>query len=121
MPIRFNMEENGAYLRIRVAGKLEEQDYAGLRQAFEKHLKEHGELRVLLDMTALEGWKPSGFWEEIKFDAKHMSDIGRMAVLGSKEWHHLLISASNPFTHAETRYFDTGEEAAATKWLRAPN
>jgi hypothetical protein len=92
MPIEIENESDGVVV-IRVVGKLVKEDYARFTPRFEQVARERGELRVLFDMTRLEGWDAGGLWEETKFDIQHYSAIGRMAAIGDEKWHHALMSA----------------------------
>ena len=49
---------------------------------FERLLRQHGRLRVLVDMSDFHGWEGSAVWEDIKFDIKHFADIERAAMVG---------------------------------------
>jgi hypothetical protein len=84
---------------------------------FERLVRQHGKLRVLFDMTALQGWDTGAAWKDIKFDIKHFSDIERLAIIGETKWQHGMAIFFKPFTRATTRYFDHGDAGEARKWL----
>jgi hypothetical protein len=117
MPIQLTEERAGKPLVIHVTGKLEKKDYEYFVPAFERLLKQHGKLRVLFDMTGLQGWDAGAFWADLKFDVKHFSDIERLAILGDKKWQQGMATFCKPFTKATIRYFDHTDAAAARKWL----
>ena len=118
MPIDLR-EENGGVLLVRAHGRLVKEDYPRFVTDFNRAVEHEGKLKVLFDMSGLQGWNPSALWEEIKFDVKHFSDIQRLAVIGNKEWQKALTVASNPVTHANTRYFDEAHASDARNWLTA--
>ena len=107
-------------LVIRATETLTKEDYAAFVPAFENRVRALGKLRVLFDITAFDGWRPDGIWEEIKFDVKHNSDISRLAVVGDQKWHHRLVTALKPLAFAETRYFSSSDSDQARTWLLRP-
>jgi MFS superfamily sulfate permease-like transporter len=117
MHIQFHEEQGGNILVIHVSGKLEKGDYEHFAPEFERLVRQHGKLRVLFDMTALDGWDAGAAWEDIKFDIKHFSDIERLAMIGGTKWQHGMAVFFKPFTRATVRYFDHANAAEARKWL----
>jgi hypothetical protein len=105
---------------IRATGKIVKEDFTPFIPEFERLVKERGKLRVLFDVTEFTGWGSGALWQEVKFDLKHLSDIERLAVLGTKAWQHALEAAMKPFAHPRTRYFDAAEITAAHDWLIRP-
>jgi hypothetical protein len=117
MTIQLNEENNGKLLTIHVTGKLIKDDYAEFVPAFERLVRQHGKLRVLLDMIDFHGWELSAAWEDTRFAIQHFADIDRLAVVGDKEWQHGMAIFARPFTKAQVRYFDHAKAAEARKWL----
>lgn len=93
------------------------EDYAGFVPEFERLLHLHGKLRVLFDMTGLDGWGAGAAWEDLKFDVKHFGDIERLAMVGDKKWQRGMAAFFKLFTKATTRYFDQADAAGARHWL----
>jgi SpoIIAA-like len=119
MSIQFNDENGGKILVVHISGKLVKADYPDFVTKFEQLVRQHGKLRVLFDMTGLQGWDLGAAWEDIKFDIKHSADIERLAMIGDKKWQHGMAMFFKPFTKATTRYFDRGDITEARKWLGA--
>jgi len=117
MPITLNEEDGGKVLVVHVSGKLDALDYKHLVPAFEQLVRQHGQLRVLFDMTSFHGWEAGALWEDIKFDIRHFADIERLAMVGDKKWQRGMATFCKPFTKATIRYFDHAEAAEARKWL----
>jgi hypothetical protein len=74
-------------------------------------------LRILVEMHDFHGWTAGGLWEEIKFDARHFSDVDRLALVGETRWQELLADLCRPFTTANVRFFGADEASAARAWL----
>lgn len=117
MPIQISDENESKIVVVQLSGTLLVSDYDDFVPQFERLVGMHGKLRVLLDMSDFHGWKPGALWKEIEFDVKHMNDIERLAVIGSKEWQKNIAAISKPFTKTNIRYFDTTGAAEARKWL----
>ncbi|HWE52061.1 MAG TPA: STAS/SEC14 domain-containing protein [Bryobacteraceae bacterium] len=117
MPIECHEESGGKILDVYLTGKLVKADYGPFVSEFERLLGQRGKLRVLFDMTGFEGWDAGAIWADLKFDARHYSDIVRLAVVGDSEWHHSLAIIFRPFTKARVKYFEESEAAAARAWL----
>jgi hypothetical protein len=111
-------ETNGAkLLEIQLTGKLAKEDYEQFVPAVERLLKEHGKIRLLVEMHDFHGWTAGALWQDIKFDAKHFSHIERLAIVGERKWQHGMAVFCKPFTAANIRYFDRPAIDQAREWL----
>jgi hypothetical protein len=109
--------KGGKVLQVRVSDKLKHEDYEHFVPEFERLVKQHGKIRVLFEMTDFHGWEAMAFWDDVKFDVKHFSDIERIAMLGDTKWEKAMSVFCKPFTTAKIRYFDRGAIAEARAWL----
>ena len=117
MPIQLTEVGGGKVLAVHVSGKLEKADYAVFVSTFERLASQFGKLGVMFDMTDFHGLEISAAWEDIKFAAKHFSDIERLAMGGEKKWQHGMAIFCKPFTKAAVRYYDQVDAIEARKWL----
>src|SRR5579871_4580410 len=117
MSIQFKEENDGKILVVDISGQLVKADYEKFVPEFDRLVRQHGKLRVLVDMTGFHGWDAGALWEDIKFDIKHFADIERLAMVGEKKWQHGMATFCKPFTKATIRYFDHADAAEARKWL----
>jgi len=117
MPIQLNEENGGKILVVHVSGKLAKADYEHFVPEFERLVRQHGKLRLLLDMTGFHGWEAGALWEDVKLDIKHFADIERLAMVGEKKWQQGMATFCKPFTTATIRYFDRANAAEARQWL----
>ena len=109
--------ESGNVLEIYLTGKLLKKDYAAFVPAVERMVKQHGKIRVLMQMRDFHGWTAGALWEEVKFDAKHFNDIERVAIVGETRWEQGMAAFGKPFTTAQVRYFDQGTLDEARAWI----
>ena len=91
------------------------EDYEKMTPELEKLIDEYGKLNLLFDMSGVEQVKPTAAWRDLKFDARHLSDFKRVAIVGNAGWQEAFTRLGNPFTSAEVRYFSSVAEA--TDWL----
>ena len=117
MPLSIATEPNTKFVVVTAAGTLARADYRGFVAEFERLVRQRGKLRILFDARELKGWDSGALWEEVKFDAKHVSEIERLAMVGTKAWHHAIEAFFKPFTAPQMRYFDAGEMIQAREWL----
>ncbi len=68
-------------------------------------------------MHDFHGWTAGALWEDIKFDAKHFSEIERLAIVGEKQWEKDMAIFCKPFTSAKIRYFDYTAINEANVWI----
>ena len=119
MPISIATDPSAPFITVAASGTLVRDDYRGFVAEFERLARERGKLRILFDARELKGWDRGALWEEVKFDAKHLSEIARLAMIGTKAWHHAIEAFFMPFAAPKMRYFDQSEMAQAREWLVA--
>lgn len=116
--IEIKKEVGDNIIEARVTGKLTADDYENFVPAVECAIKEHGKVRILLELIDFHGWNAGALWEDIKFDVKHFNDIDRLAIVGDKKWEKGMAVFCKPFTTAEVRYFDVTDLDKAHDWIR---
>lgn len=115
----FHKLTDGKVLALELSGKLTKADYKELLPEVERLIRTHGKIRILCQMHDFHGWEWGALWEDLKFDAKHFSDIERVALVGERRWQHGMAVVCQPFTRAKIRYFDECELARAEEWIFA--
>lgn len=119
MSVDLHVQESGKILVINLTGKLTKEDYGNFVPEIERMIKQHGKVRLLVQMHDFHGWTAGALWQDIKFDLKHFRDIERLAVVGEKAWEHGMAVFCKPFTTAKVRYFDRSEASQAEAWIQA--
>lgn len=117
MAIKLNEETRGKLPVVGVHGRLHQQGYSKFVPESEQEGREHGKLRVLLQMKDFQGWDADGLWEDIKFDARQYSDIKPVALVGDEGWQKNMALLCKPFTSAQIRHVDTKELSVARHWI----
>jgi hypothetical protein len=108
---------HGNVLEVDLHGKLSYADYERFVPETERLILKHGKIRVLVTMHHFDGWDANAVWEDIKWNARHFSQIERLAVVGKKTWHRLMTGFARPFTPTQVRYFAPEQLSEARAWI----
>lgn len=105
-------------LHILADAQLTADDFDSFVPRFEA-LAGKGPAAMLIELgPGFSGWSAGGLWQDLRFDAAHMRQFGRIAVLGDKRWEKWGTQASAPLFPGEMRFFEREERRAAEEWLR---
>ena len=111
-------DAGGKILAMKISGKLSKEDYQQFVPKVEDLIKQHGKIRILMEMHDFHGWEMAALWEDIKFDVKHFRDIERLAMVGDSKWEAGMAVFCKPFTSAKIKYFDVSKVDDAREWIR---
>ena len=117
MKLELKELDDGKLLEVHLTGKLVKEDYESFLPAVERLVKQHGKIRMLVEMHDFHGWTAGAAWEDTKFAAHHFHDIERLAIIGETRWEKGMATFCKPFTTAKVRYFDQTKAAEARGWL----
>lgn len=104
-------------LELGIAGKLEKKDYEKFIPYAEAAIEEHGKVNLLVHVPDTPRFTPAAFWEDLKFDVSHYSDVERLALVSADESKEWLATISKPFTRAEVRFFPVDSLDEARTWV----
>ena len=111
------INENKDLLEMHVYGELALADYREFEEAVGRELKKAPKIKLLLDLANMSGYTLDVAWEEIRFTRAHAHDFQRIAIVSATQWTSWLSWVSAAFSDAQTRSFDSSDEALA--WLNA--
>ena len=117
MPINMVEQISGKVLEVHITGKLTTDDYKAFIPMAQRSIREWGKFSLLVVMRDFLGCDPGAFWEEVKWDLEHFSDVERIALVGEKKWQAGMSKFCKPFTRAEIRYFDVRDLEQARHWV----
>ncbi|MFC1548820.1 STAS/SEC14 domain-containing protein [Candidatus Omnitrophota bacterium] len=112
--------EHTSVFGMEIAGKLTTEEIEEFLPEMEKAVEEaKGKLRLLVDVTKMEGANIKSEWEIFEFLKKHIKDIQLIAIVGAHSWTKVMseILAESVFVEAPTLYFKPEEIEHAWKWL----
>ncbi|RUO63113.1 STAS/SEC14 domain-containing protein [Pseudidiomarina insulisalsae] len=104
-------------IALRLTDKLSQSDIETLHERMDEILEHHDQVDFYFEFHEFEGYTPKGLWEDIKVDAKHHSDYGKMAFVGDKEWLEKVAQATDLVTDSEVKYFPLEEIVQAKAWI----
>ena len=105
-----DLREDGKVLVIKLTGKHVKEDYEDLVPEVERLIKQHGKLRMLVEMHDFHGWTAGAL-------LKHLRDAERIGLVGHTSWEQGMAVFCKPFTTAPIRYFDQSEADQAEAWI----
>jgi len=100
------------------SGTLNHEDYEDLRGHVEQIIRQHGSVRVMLELNDFHGWDLQAAWEDLKLGLQHAGEFDRCAILGDQGWEKWMIQLAKPFMTVQ--YFDRSQREAAWRWLMQP-
>jgi hypothetical protein len=105
-------------LKVTPPAKLSADDFVSIAPQIDELIQKHGQIRLLIDATALHGWENTeALRKHILFVKDHQSKVKRIAVIAAHDWQGWLAEVVNIFVHPQIKAFRKDEEAAARQWL----
>lgn len=120
MPIDKIERGGGNVFGFEVKGKLTSEELQTFLPNIENAINHSKKkLRLLINVTEMEGANTKSEWEIFEFLKKHMEDIELIAIVGAHSWSKVMseILTGSIFVEAETLYFKSNELEAAWSWL----
>ena len=101
-----------------MSGKISKSDVEKVHSKIHNILKDNNKVDFYFEMEDFDGYTIKGFWEDIKTDASHLSDYGKMAFVGENKWQEWIAKATDFFTSSEVKYFDLEDKEVAKAWIK---
>ncbi|MBD1577483.1 STAS/SEC14 domain-containing protein [Vibrio sp. S11_S32] len=104
---------------LKAVGKLTHEDYQAMTPIFEAALQQLSphKIKVLVDISDLEGWDMHAAWDDLKLGIKHGADFEKIAILGDKHWQEWAAKVGGWFMSGEIKSFEYKD--AALLWLHS--
>jgi hypothetical protein len=100
------------------SGTLTHEDYEEFRLEVEQMVRQHGSVRVLLELSDFHGWEPRAAWDDLQLGFRYLGRFDRCAILGDQSWEKWMTKLARPFFRVE--YFDRSQREEAWRWLMQP-
>ena len=117
MSVDLREEAGGKVLEIKLSGTLTKEDYEHFVPEVDRLIRQHGKVRMLVQMHDFDGWSSGAWWQDLKFDLKHFSGLDRLALVGDRKWEPGTAPFCKPFTWGDVRYFNEDEASQASNWI----
>jgi hypothetical protein len=83
-------------------------------------LKEHGKLRLLVELNDFAGWELPALAMDLRFSAKHRKYFERIAIVGQRAIERVLVMLGKTLFGRRLRFFHEQRADAARQWVGAP-
>ena len=90
------IEENIDKIYIVATGKLDDTDYDKMLPLLWQKIEQHEQISWYFEMQDFEGWSASALWRDAKFDLKNKEHLKKVAIVGQKKWHVIMLSIRIP-------------------------
>jgi|TARA_R100000935_G_scaffold26814_1_gene46874 SpoIIAA-like len=115
--IQFIETKKENLIAAKLSGKLNEENLKTVHERIHRIIDSGHKVNFYFEMEDFEGYTLKGFWEDIKTDAAHIDDYGKMAFVGEKKWQEWAAKATDFFTSSEVKYFDLKDKEQAKIWI----
>ena len=106
-------------ISARLSGKITKDDVKKIHQLIHGILNSNEKVDFYFEMNDFDGYTIKGFWEDLKTDVAHISDYGKMAFVGNKNWQEWAAKATDFFTSSEVQFFELDNKNAAKNWIKS--
>jgi len=104
-------------ISAKLSGKISKSDVEIVHSKIHNILKNSDKVDFYFEMENFDGYTIKGFWEDIKTDASHLSDYGKMAFVGENKWQEWVAKVTDFFTSSDVKYFDLKDKEVAKTWI----
>jgi hypothetical protein len=105
-------------IKITATQRLSAESFSEIAALADPIIGENGQIRVLIDVTALQGWENfAAFKRHLGFVASHQGFVLRLAIITSRAWQRALAKMAGLFLHPDIRAFSPRDAGAACRWL----
>lgn len=105
-------------IAAKINGKITKSDIQKIHPIIHNIIEKGHRVDFYFELEDLHGYDLKGLWEDLKVDAAHLSDYGKMAFVGDKKWQEWVAKATDLFTSSEVKYFDSQDQEEAKNWIQ---
>ncbi|APY00912.1 SpoIIAA family protein [Lacinutrix venerupis] len=109
--------EKSNLISAKLSGKISKADVENIHSRIHNILENYDKVEFYFEMENFDGYTIKGFWEDIKTDASHLSDYGKMAFVGENKWQEWVAKATDFFTSSDVKFFDLENKKNAKLWI----
>lgn len=104
-------------IAMKLTGKVTQEDMEKIHALIHDIVDNDQKVEFYMEFEDFDGYDMEGLWEDLKIDAAHFSDYGKMAYVGDKKWLESAAKATDFFTSSDVRYFNVDDKESAKEWL----
>ena len=110
--------ENENVIATKITGKITKKDIEKIHPLIHNIIEKGHKVDFYFELEDIDGYDLEGLWADLKVDAAHLSDYGKMAFVGDKKWQKWAAKTTDSFTGSETKFFDLQDKEQAKKWIK---
>ena len=118
--IKLLPQSTGSVLGFEISGKVSREEEKEWISKIEKHIEQHGKLRILVHLEESAGWSIDAGVQDIKWVLTHMKNLNKIAIVSPSSVWKWLVSLDGFFAQLVgigAKHFDVSEIEAAWKWV----
>lgn len=117
MGVILQHERDNIY-RLDVAGRLHKRDLDAVQRQVASEIGRAGPIRLLIVLTAFEGWEQGANWRDLTFYVRHGDDIERIAIVADERWEsETLMFAAADLRKGAVAFFPVAAVERAAAWV----
>ncbi|MDQ3192907.1 MAG: STAS/SEC14 domain-containing protein [Bacteroidota bacterium] len=105
-------------MEIRIAGKINQEDYDIINPTLEKITQEYKHPKAYVEISDVDIPTLQMVWEEFQ-KTPDFKKLEKCAVIASKEWQETFDKLYGNQTNPKVKYFHIDEKARAKSWLKS--
>lgn len=109
--LRINKVDHSNVISIQVNKVIRREDYEKLDPLVEQKARNHGKIRMLINIGELDGVLLSAFWEDLKMSVDHASDFEKVAIVGTHDVERIITKTLAPLVNSEIGIFKRPQRA----------
>ncbi len=115
--IRILETEKSNLIALKLESKISKNDVEKIQPLIHKITGKGRKADFYFEIHDFHGYNLQGFWADLKVDASHLSDYGKMAIVGEKKWQEWASKVTDFFANSEVKYFDLAQKKEAMEWI----
>ena len=111
--------EGSDTVELKMSDEVTAADYKKVTPLIEGFMAKKGRLKFLIVLDNLKSFGPGAIWEDLKFDIKHLKNVGDTAIVGESKAQSFLAKGIDKIFPAKVKYFERNQLDAAKSWLES--
>ncbi|MFC6269490.1 SpoIIAA family protein [Frigoriflavimonas asaccharolytica] len=103
-------------IAAKIEGKISKSDVEQIHSLIHK-VEKGKKVNFYFEMHDFHGYELKGLYEDLKVDALHLSDYGKIAIIGENKWQEWTAKIMGFFTSSDVKYFETIDKEQAMAWV----
>lgn len=107
---------------IKLSGKLTVADFKALQALAKLTLERFGQVRILAELEAFQGWSREPGWEDSFFLTEDGMQVSKLAFVGDENWKDdIFLFTGKPMRQTAIEFFPQDQLSLAKAWLSKGN